>query len=96
MAAVAAMGGDALGETAALEARLATLKTARASVQRELKISGQKRRRLAEKLRGWEDADVLAVLGMRQVARAKAAAKAVAKAAAKAAAKAVAKAKAAP
>ena len=66
------MGKAALQSAAALDAQLAAATALRRGVQRQRKIAGQKRARMAKNLRGFDDDDVVAMLGMRAILKEKA------------------------
>ena len=89
-AAAAAIGGDAVGGLSDLQARRKQLLREREQVAREIRNAERKRARLLERARGLSNEDLLAVMGVRAVAKAKPKAKAVGKAKAKAKAKAAA------
>ena len=70
---VLVMGGAALSRTELLLAERNAAKARSRQLSRDLKNDAKRRQRLAQRLRGHDDSDVMEILGLRQIAQAKAA-----------------------
>ena len=70
-----ALGAKALSRSAELDARLAAADAERRAVARLKKINGQRRARMAKNLHGFDDDEVVEMLGMRAILKDRAAEK---------------------